>query len=48
MQRLQTGLILLIKVPKAGLEQEPQENLQEACCTEQAEGLCTLSWQALG
>jgi hypothetical protein len=48
MQRLQTGLILLSKVPKARLEQEPQENLQEACCFEQAEGICTLSWQALG
>jgi len=47
MQRLQTGLILLSKVPKARLEQESQENLQETCCFEQAEGICTLSWQAL-
>jgi hypothetical protein len=48
MQRLQTGLILLSKVPKARLEQGSQENLQEACCLEPAEGIYTLSWQALG
>jgi hypothetical protein len=48
MQRLQTGLVLLSKVPKARLEQGSQENLQEACCFEQAEGICTFSWQALG
>jgi len=47
MQRLQTGLILLSKVPKARLEQESQENLQGACCFEQAEEICTFSWQAL-
>jgi hypothetical protein len=48
MQRLQTGLILLGKVPKARLEQESQENLQEACYPEPAEGIYTLSRQALG
>jgi len=47
MQRLQAGLILLRKVPKARLEQESQENLQEACCFKQAEGICALSWQVL-
>jgi hypothetical protein len=48
MQRLQTSLILLRKVPKAKLEQESQENLQEAGCFEPAQGIYTLSWQALG
>jgi hypothetical protein len=47
MQRLQTGLVLLSKVPKARLEQESQENLQETCCFKQSERICTFSWQAL-
>jgi hypothetical protein len=47
MHRLQTGLVLLSEVPKARLEQESQENLQETCCFKQAERICTLSWQAL-
>ena len=47
MHRLQTGLVLLCKMPKARLEQESQENLQETCCFKQAEKMCILSWQAL-
>ena len=47
MQRLQAGLILLSKVPKARLGQESQENLQADYCFEQAEGIYTLSWQVL-
>jgi len=47
MRRLQKSLMLLIKVPKARLEQESQGTVQEAYCFEQAEGICALSWQAL-
>jgi hypothetical protein len=47
MRRLQTGLILLSKVPKARLEEKSQENLQETCRFKQAERIYALSWQAL-
>ena len=39
------GLLLLRIVPKARLEQEPQENLQKAYCFELVEGIYTLRWQ---
>jgi hypothetical protein len=47
MHRLQTGLILFSKVPKARLEQKPQENMQETCCFKPAERIYTLYREAL-
>jgi hypothetical protein len=45
---LQTGLILLSKVLKAGLEQLSQEDMQENCCFEQKERTYASYWQELG
>jgi hypothetical protein len=47
MRRLQTGLVLLCRVPKAGLEKKSQEDLQEACSLEQAQRIRTRSQKAL-
>jgi hypothetical protein len=47
MRRLQTGLVLLSRVPKAGLEKKSQENLQETYDLEQAQRICTRSQKAL-
>jgi hypothetical protein len=43
MRRLQTSLVLLSRVPNAGLEKKSQANLQEACGLEQAQRICTRS-----
>jgi hypothetical protein len=40
-RRLQTGLVLLSRVPEAGLEEKSQGNLQEAYGLEQAQRICT-------
>jgi hypothetical protein len=43
MHRLQKGLVLLSRVPEAGLEKKSQENLQEAYGLEQAQRIRTHS-----